>query len=444
MSILLSTLRAVAYALVDSSSMLMLILLAFILYRQNKKITVMQKMIIGESLNSAFELTISQIVIGIFAGAASSILLSFLGVAFDINSAIYLVFLISIFFMFWRPRFICFAYSGAVLGLLSLLLELISKVYAGVKINLLGNNINLADVNILRIDIGALMTFIAVMHFIEGILVIIDGKRGSIPVFTNRDNKIIGGFAFRRNWVLPIALFFIVNDAGNLGFTETIATPDWWPILGTSPILTMAKGAAVSLFAYFGIIGYSTVTFTKNREEKVIQSAAALFIFSSVLFAFSQLSYLGYMYKLFLIVFAPVAHELMLNVQRIMEVKGKPKYMSSEEGIMVLEVAPNSPAYEMGIKSGDLLLEVNDKKITNEQDILTVPKESFNYISFKLKRGLGKIHEVSYNRMSRDKKLGIVFVPKEMPGDSMVIRYDDNKFREILDKMKNKDDNDEE
>lgn len=443
MSILLNTLRAVAYALVDPNSVVMLILLAFILYRQNKKITVMQKMIIGESLNSAFELTISQIVIGIFAGAASSILLSFLGVAFDINSAVYLIFLISIFFMLWKPRFICFAYSGAVLGLLSLLLELISKVYAGVKVNLLGSTINLADVDILKIDIGALMTFIAVMHFIEGILVMMDGNRGSIPVFTSRNEKIIGGFALRRSWVLPVALFFIVSDASNVGITENIATPSWWPILRTSPILSMAKGAAVSLFAYFGIIGYSTVTFTKAREEKVLFSGIALLLYSTVLFAVSQLAYLGYMYKLFLIIFAPAAHELMLNIQRILEVNGKPKYMSSDEGIMVLEVAPNSPAYEMGIKSGDLLVEVNDRKIVNEQDILSAAKEGLNYISFKLKRDLNKLQEVSYNRMSSEKRLGIVFVPKSMPGDSMVVRYDD-KFKEILDKIKNMDKNDEE
>lgn len=443
MSILLSTLRAVAYTLVDPNSMLVLAILAFLLYKQNKKTSIMQKMIVGDSFDSAIELTLSQIVIGIFAGAVSSIILSFLGVAFDENSAIYLIFLISILFMMIKPRFICFAYSGALLGLFSLILELISKVYAGVKINLFGQIIDLASVDILRIDIGSLMTLIAVLHFIEGILVMIDGKRGAIPVFTNRNNKIIGGFAFRRNWIVPVALFLIVNNPMTLEYTENIPTPNWWPLLKSSPLLTMAKGAVVSLFAYFGIIGYSAVTFTKSKEEKVLSSGTALLLYSTILFGAAQLAPLGYMFKLFLIIFAPAAHELMLNIQRLFEVKGKPKYISSDDGIMVLEVAPDSPAEEMGIKSGDLIVEVNNKKITSEKDILYPAKEGLSYVSFKIKRGLSKLQEVSYNKMNSGKRIGIVFVPKDIPGDSTIVRYDENKFKEILDKLKNKKDEDE-
>jgi hypothetical protein len=439
MSILLSTLRAIAYTLTNFDMALVLVILAVILYRQNKKTTVMQKMIIGDSLNSALELTISQIVIGIFAGVLGSIIISFLGVAFDENSAIYLIFLISIFFMFWKPKFICFAYSGAVLGFISLFLELISKAYAGVKLNVFGSTLNLADVNVLKIDIGGLMTVVAVLHLIEGILVMLDGKRGAIPVFTNRDEKIIGGFALRRNWVLPVALFFIIGNASSAGLTHNVATPGWWPILKSSPLTRMAKDAAVSLFAYYGIIGYSTVTFTRNKDQKVLSSGIGLIIYSIALFSASLLAPLGYIYQLFVVVFAPLAHELMLNVQRYMEVNGTPKYVSSEEGIMVLEVAPNSPAFEMGIKSGDMLLQVNEKKIDNEQDILTAAKEGLNYISFKLKRGLDKLHDVSYNKLSGEKRLGIVFVPKNVPGEELITKFDEDKFKEVFDKAKSED-----
>jgi membrane-associated protease RseP (regulator of RpoE activity) len=234
-----------------------------------------------------------------------------------------------------------------------------------------GNLVDLGTVNLLRIDIGSLMTLIAVLHFIEALLVMFDGKRGAIPVFTNRNDKIIGGFALRRNWVLPVALFLIVTNSSMLEFTENIATPNWWPLLKSSPLLTMAKGAAVSLLAYFGIIGYSTVTFTRNKNEKVTSSGIALLLYGMILFCVALLAPLGYLYKLFIVVFAPAAHEFMLYIQRYIEMKGAPKYVSSDEGIMVLEVAPNSPAYEMGIMSGDLLVEVNGKKIMNEQEILT-------------------------------------------------------------------------
>jgi C-terminal processing protease CtpA/Prc len=103
-----------------------------------------------------------------------------------------------------------------------------------------------------------------------------------------------------------------------------------------------------------------------------------------------------------------------------------------------LEVAPNSPAFEMGIKSGDMLLQVNEKKINNEQDILTAAKEGLNYISFKLRRGLDKLHDVSYNKLSGEKRLGIVFVPRNVPGDEMITKFDEDKFKEVFDKAKDK------
>jgi membrane-associated protease RseP (regulator of RpoE activity) len=274
---------------------------------------------------------------------------------------------------------------------------------------------------------------------IEGILVMVDGKRGAIPVFTNRDEKIIGGFALRRNWVLPVALFFIVSNASSAGLTHNIATPGWWPILKSSPLTRMAKDAAVTLFAYYGVIGYSTVTFTRNKDQKVLSSGIGLILYSIALFSASLLAPLGYIYQLFAIVFAPLAHELMLSVQRYMEVNGTPKYISTEEGIMVLEVAPNSPASEMGIKSGDMLLQVNGKKIDNEQQILTAAKESLTYISFKLRRGLDKLHDVSYSKLSGEKRLGIVFVPRNVPGEEMITKFDESKFKEVLDKKKDKD-----
>ena len=47
---------------------------------------------------------------------------------------------------------------------------------------------------------------IAVLHFVEGLLVITDGSRGTVPVFSKREDKIIGGFIMKRYWALPIAL----------------------------------------------------------------------------------------------------------------------------------------------------------------------------------------------------------------------------------------------
>src|SRR3712207_3700833 len=159
-------------------------------------------MIIGEKLNSTLELTVSQIVLGIIGGAVGSIMLSYLGVSFDENTSIELIFFLSILLMFIKPKYICFSYSGAVLGFISILLEMMHKMYG----------VTIPQLRFLSIDVVALMTLVAVMHFVEGILVMIDGSRGSIPIFTKKNGEIIGGFALKRYWVMPVAIALIVNS----------------------------------------------------------------------------------------------------------------------------------------------------------------------------------------------------------------------------------------
>lgn len=431
MNILLYTLKAVASAITEPYLAIILVIIAFVLYRKNSKIAMMQKMIIGEQINSPMELTISQVVIGILAGTVASMILSYFGVAFDENSAIDIIFLLSVIFMLWNPRFVCFSYSGAALGFISLFLENMSRV------------LNKPGLNFLKIDVAALMTMVAVLHFIEGILVISDGKRGSIPVFTSRDNKIVGGFAFQRYWVLPVALLLISHDASIAGDTVKISTSGGWPLLKDFLGQNLASNLFIILYPFYGMIGYSSITFTKNKSEKTLFSGLSIILYSIVLFIFSRLAVLNIYYKILVLIFAPLAHELMINFQKYIEIEGKPKFVSSDEGIMVLDVAPNSPADEMGIKSGDMLVEVNDKIVESEEDILTSIKETSSFIWFKIKRATGKLEEISYTRMNNEKCFGVVLVPKGTPKDSIIVKLDSNRFKDVLDKIRNKDDNNE-
>lgn len=432
MNILLYTLKAVAYGITQPYFALILFVIALVLYRQNKKTTVMQKMIIGNEVDSAFELTISQIVIGIFAGCAASILLSCMGIVFDENSAVDLIFLISVVLMIWSPRFICFSYSGALLGLTSLVLHWTSVF------------IKNPQIDFLKIDVPALMTLVAVLHLVEGVLVLADGRRGAIPVFTNRDDKIIGGFALQRYWALPIALLLIIHDKSILQMGSQVATPDWWPILKGGWTQEMLRDALITIIPFYGMIGYSSITFTKNKLEKTAISGLSIILYSILLFIFARLSVGSTAFQIFVLLFAPAAHEAMLNIQKGIEIKGKPRYISDDNGIMVLDVAPNSPAYKMGIKSGDLLIEVNNKKIANEEDVLSAIYEASSFIWLKVKKVAGNIEEVSFNRMNEETKFGAILVPRGMPKDSMVIKLDESKFQEILDRVKKKDKNGEE
>ena len=179
MELILYTLRTVAYAIVDPMHIFMLIVLGVMFYIKNKRVSLMQKMTIGEIINSPLELTLSQISLGIIAGAIVSILLSSFGVIFTENSGIEVMFMISVLLLFIKKRYMGFAYSGAILGAISIFSNILAE---------LTKTESYINVNIL-----VLMTFVGVIHIVEGFLIMFDGGRGAIPVFTNKDNKIIGG-----------------------------------------------------------------------------------------------------------------------------------------------------------------------------------------------------------------------------------------------------------
>lgn len=427
MDIAIHTLRAVASAIVDPSNSFILIMIALIFYNKNKKIAVMQKMIMGESLDSPFELTISQIVIGIIAGALASLIFTLLGLVFDENSNIYLLFMLSLFFMAFKPRFICFSYSGAVLGITSLVFKYVAIL------------LHMPKLDFLNVDILTLMTLVGVLHIVEGALVMLDGSKGAIPVFTSRDNKIIGGFALKRYWALPIAILILLTaSSSDLVAGQSLMTPQWMPVIRGDIAARILKNSIIASIALYGVIGYSSITFTKSKGKKTLFSGALILGYGVLLTALSQLAVFGVAFQLFILIFAAGFHEAMLRLEKHMELTLKPKYVSDEEGIMVLEVAPNSPAFQMGIQSGDLIVLLNDKRIEAEEEILSIVKGNFTSLSLKIKKSSGELKDLRYSNMAGNRRLGVVIVPRELPKDNSVIKMDDESFKDVLDKMKDK------
>jgi hypothetical protein len=428
MDIAIYTLKSLAYALTEPSLVLILVILGFILYSQNKKTTIMQKMIIGEKLNTPLELTISQIVMGIFGGILASLILTYLGVMFDEKSGIELIFMISIVLMFVSPRFICFSYSGAILGFISLILNDFYVYFTG----------KASPVAAFNIDITALMTLVGVLHIVEGMLIMLDGSRGSIPVFTNRDDRIIGGFALKRYWPIPIVILFILNS-GVVAGGESVNTPNWWPLINLPYSAEFLMTAVVTSFPLYGVLGYSSVTFTRDKNEKALLSGVFVLIYGVILSIAAQTAVYGLVFKIFVIILSPLAHEAMMKLQKLMEVTGKAKYNSEGDGIMVLEVAPGSPAEEMGIESGDTLLEINNNRIVNETDIMDSINGAINYVTLKLLKSDGRPAEANYTNLSKERRIGIVFVPKTVPKDGTVVHFENGQFKDMLNKVKNDD-----
>ena len=421
MELILYTLRTVAYAIVDPMHIFMLIVLGIMFYIKNKRVSLMQKMTIGEIINSPLELTLSQISLGIIAGAIVSILLSSFGVIFTENSGIEVMFMISVLLLFIKKRYMGFAYSGAILGAISIFSNILAE---------LTKTESYINVNIL-----VLMTFVGIIHVVEGILIIFDGGRGAIPVFTNKDNKIIGGFAYNRYWALPVALFIAITSNISSVSTSDVATPDWWPIINRSGALLLLSSAIIASIPLYGVIGYNSVSFTKEKNKKPIYSGVGILIYGVLLTLIAQLSNFGIVGQIIGVIFAPLGYELMLKIQNKFEESGKYLYVTDDNGVAVLEVAPNSPAFESGVRRGDKILEVNKNKVISEVEIFKDVRENFGEIPFKIKKISGEI--VDLNIKPKNKRIGMLLVPKMVKVDS-TLSVDNDDFKKILEEMKRK------
>ena len=418
MDLIIYTLKSVATAIVEPLHLLMLIIMGIMFYLKNRRISIVQKMTIGESLDSPLELTLSQIVLGIIVGALGSLILSLLGITFSENSGIEFVFMISILILFYKPKFVYFPYSSTILAILNLIFGLLAKL--------------INKQSFINVDILSLMTFVGVIYLIKGLLIIVDGSRGAIPVFTNKEGKIIGGFSLSRYWTLPIAVFMIFS--GQISSGTEMNIPNWWPIINHANMLNIMPIAMIASIPFYGVIGYDAVTFTKSKKEKAISSGVLMLLYGISVIGVSQLSMFGLIGRILTILYVPIAYEGILRYQKRIEAKGEYIYVSDEEGITVLEVAPTSPAFEAGIRRGDKIIAINDELIKSETDILKIAKDNIFKLKIKIKKDAGNI--VEYFVQPKNKRLGMLLVPRMVRKEDIVgVGADD--LKRILDELRN-------
>ena len=131
----------------------------------------------------------------------------------------------------------------------------------------------------------------------------------------------------------------------------------------------------------------------------------------------------------------PLGHELLVKFQRMIEKRGEYLYVSDENGISILEVAPNSVAFEAGIRRGDKILSINGESVTSEVDILKVAKESTAMLTIKIKSKYGKIND--YILQPGNRRLGVLLVPRMVKSESR-IDINSDEFKRILEELKSK------
>lgn len=421
MELIMYTLRSISGAIISPPHVFILIALMIIFYFKNKKIALMQKMVTGGKVDSAVELTLSQFVVGIIGGIAGSLILTELGVKFNYECGIQYLFFISIILMFIKPKYICFSYSAGVLGGVSILFEIISIVMPYTF-----------NESIFEIDIMYLLLFVGVLHVVEGILVMIDGHRGAMPVFAESENKIFGGYRFKRYWALPVAMIFTTMGSRIPNSIEiNMDIPKWWSLInGTN----LGMAGALALMPLYAMVGYSSITFTKDKRQKSLSSGIYIFIYGICVIAVSQVVRVGIIGRLAAVIFTPFAHEFMLKRQKKSEDKDEFEFVSDDDGLVILEISSDSQMSQYGVEIGDKILYINGSGISSEKDIYSMLKKNLYRISIRIKKKNGEIHEFVHVH-DKSRRLGILLVPKKVLKEE-VTPIKESSFKTILEEIK--------
>ena len=126
----------------------------------------------------------------------------------------------------------------------------------------------------------------------------------------------------------------------------------------------------------------------------------------------------------------------MILYQRKMESKKPLLFVSTNDGISILEVVPDTEAYNLGIRPGDKIIKVNGNEVNSEKEIYKAFNESNNKVNLDV---LHISREVSNINLVKNEvnNFGILLVPREVDNEN-VVPVNRGKFSDILNEIKNK------
>lgn len=422
MNLLIENIRAISYALVSPTLSLMLIVIAILFYFKNRKIAFMQKLMLGKSVQSPLEMTLLQILIGILGGVLASLLLSVLGVTFENSSLVDVILTVSIFSIVYKSRFIKIPYIASLLGVIGVLLSSNTEYF--------GNGFSFS------INLTSIIALVGFLSIVEGVLVILDGDKGYLPIFTQKDGKLVGGFGFRRFWALPLCLLVVLGaNSGNSIINEIKEFPQWLPFFYGERAATILSITALGTIGAYGVTSYESSTFTQSKKGKILTSGLINIIYGIVIIILAYIVKESSILTIALIILVPLIYEIRIRIELKLEILREPLYFSSNEEICILDVLPNSIAYKKGLRSGDRIVKVNGEIPQSEKEIFMAIKKNFYGVDIEVRKNNGITEKYTITGEDRGKQFGIVLVPKGVSFD--------REIDEFLEKLK-KASNDEE
>ncbi|MGE5391358.1 MAG: PDZ domain-containing protein [Deltaproteobacteria bacterium] len=388
--------------LTSPSFIIIYCLLFLITNRQYKRLEEMSARS-GDHHPQHLRATLISVGLGLLGGLLGSLILVMVGI--DLCRVNILpLWVAALILMMISPRFLCFAYAGGVLAVISLI--------TGYP----------------QMDISQLMALVAVLHMVESLLILLNGHLNPVPVYVKRKDRLVGGFNLQKFWPIPL---LALASTGLLADPAALPPmPAWWPLLKSYS--AAVPGQNYILLPVLAVLGYGEITTTAAPGQRVRKSSAYLLLFSLILLALS----IGSSYRPELLwpaaLFAPLGHEMVIWIGTRQERDQAPVYVAGGSGLMLLDVAAGSPAYRAGLRSADRILTVNGYRIEDYRHLEWIAQQGSGHYEIEASRQNTVYHTAIKCPPSRE--WGLTPVPEA--GVSRYLFLQDDKFFSLLSRLK--------
>ncbi|TCP55902.1 hypothetical protein EV586_103561 [Tumebacillus sp. BK434] len=370
---------------------LLLVLMQYL--RQNG----MERRMFGVRCTSVFEQFLRSLLFGIGGGVLATLLLTVVGAVLSPVDLIY-VWVVALVLAVINVRYVCFAYAGGLLSVVSLILQALPR-FAGGPAWLM----NIYH-DLLSLHIAELMALVAVLHLVEALLVRFHGAQAPLPVFVEgKRGRLIGGFILQKFWVIPMGAFVVTGTGAG------VAVPDWWPLMSLGVI-----GAGLTVVPVPAILGFSGAALTKTPRTTALRTSNYLLGYSVLLLGLAiGSSYFAPLLWLTAL-FCTVAHELLILWEVREEQSGQPLYVRPLQGLKILSVLPKSPAEEIGLVSGETIVKVNGMPVNSPYELHFAINQNPAYAKLEVLTPEGEPRFASTPiYMGDHHQLGIILVPDD-------------------------------
>ncbi|WP_245864111.1 PDZ domain-containing protein [Paenibacillus donghaensis] len=361
-------------------------LLFMILYYRRQ--VALERMLIHVKLHSWGQETWRTVWSGLVAGLMVSVAAVLLGISLP-GKAVALIWAVSFLLLLVRVRYFCFAYAIGTLGIVQFVFSFFP--------NTLQSGIAGEFTAALRgMDIPALLVLAGLLHLAEALLARWQGAGLATPLFLEgKRGKVVGGYQLQAFWPLPL---FLLVPAGS----GTLDLP-WQPLLG----------GGLGLVSLPVIIGFSEMTQGMLPGRKAARTSGRLLIYSVVLTGLSLLAAWWSPLTLLAALAAIGLHEGLSWYSALEERSTSPIFVHPPAGRKVLAVLPDSPAQELGILPGEILLKVNGVLLTEAAQLHKALRMNSAFCKLEVLNREGESKYLQRAIYDGDHhQLGIILVPE--------------------------------